>query len=109
MGPAQLAASDINAYNACIPCLPEFMMANLTVRNLDDTLKQKLRMQAALHGCSMEEEVRSILRHALAAEKEPVSGLGQRIRQRFQPLGGVDLAVEERQPVRESLFTGDAE
>ncbi len=40
-------------------------MATLTVRNLDDDLKSTLRVQAARHGQSMEEEVRSILRQAL--------------------------------------------
>ena len=39
-------------------------MASITIRHFDDGLKQKLRLQAALHGCSMEEEVRVILRKA---------------------------------------------
>ena len=33
-------------------------MASITVRNLDDELKQRLRVRAAQHGHSMEEEVR---------------------------------------------------
>ena len=33
----------------------------LTVRNLDDAVKQKLRLQAARHGQSMEAEAREIL------------------------------------------------
>ena len=40
-------------------------MATLTVRNVDEELKQNLRQRAAAYGCSMEEEVRSILRHVL--------------------------------------------
>jgi phosphopantothenoylcysteine decarboxylase/phosphopantothenate--cysteine ligase len=39
-------------------------MASLTVRQLDDKLKQLLRLRAARHGRSMEDEVRVILRQA---------------------------------------------
>ncbi len=39
-------------------------MASLTVRQLDDTLKRLLRLRAARHGRSMEDEVRVILRQA---------------------------------------------
>jgi phosphopantothenoylcysteine decarboxylase/phosphopantothenate--cysteine ligase len=39
-------------------------MASLTVRQLDDKLKKQLRLRAARHGRSMEDEVRTILREA---------------------------------------------
>ena len=39
-------------------------MASLTVRQLDDKLKRLLRLRAARHGRSMEDEVRVILRQA---------------------------------------------
>jgi phosphopantothenoylcysteine decarboxylase/phosphopantothenate--cysteine ligase len=39
-------------------------MASLTVRQLDDTLKRLLRLRAARHGRSMEDEIRMILREA---------------------------------------------
>src|SRR3569832_965884 len=39
-------------------------MASLTVRQLDERLKKLLRMRAARHGRSMEDEVRTILRDA---------------------------------------------
>ena len=39
-------------------------MASLTVRQLDDKLKQQLRLRAARHGRSVEDEVRTILRTA---------------------------------------------
>ncbi len=42
-------------------------MASLTVRQLDDKLKKLLRLRAARHGRSMEDEVRVILRQAAAA------------------------------------------
>lgn len=41
-------------------------MATLTIRNLDDKVKQALREQAAKHGVSMEEEVRTVLTKAVS-------------------------------------------
>lgn len=79
-------------------------MANITIRNLDDTLKAKLRVRAARLGRSMEEEVRVILRNVLSEEDVPKS-LGQSIHQRFADLGGFDLPEIVREPIREqSLF-----
>ncbi|MDH4571871.1 FitA-like ribbon-helix-helix domain-containing protein [Salinicola acroporae] len=69
-------------------------MASITIRNLDEPLKTRLRLQAASHGHSMEEEVRVILRGALSP---PQTGLGSRIKARFAESGGVDLEL----PVRE--------
>ncbi len=43
-------------------------MASLTICNLDDPLKTRLRVRAATHGWSMEQEARTILRAALNAE-----------------------------------------
>src|ERR1043166_7596720 len=39
-------------------------MASITIRQLDDDLKKRLRLRAASHGRSMEDEVRTILRGA---------------------------------------------
>ncbi len=70
-------------------------MTTLTVRNIEPVIKDKLRMAAAAHGRSMEEEVRTILRNALA---QPIAsaGLGSRIHARFAALGGVELNVPKR-------------
>ncbi len=62
-------------------------MASLTIRNIDDSLKTTLRLSAARHGRSMEEEARQILRHALLRETSSI-GLGSRIAQRFAEVGG---------------------
>jgi phosphopantothenoylcysteine decarboxylase / phosphopantothenate---cysteine ligase len=51
----------------------ETQMASLTVRQLDDKLKRKLRLRAAKHGRSVEDEVRTILRSA-AAEADSFAG-----------------------------------
>ena len=76
-------------------------MASITIRNLDDSVKSKLRIRAAQHGHSMEEEARDILRAALEQERRPPINLADAIRRRIEPLGGVDLEPLPREPVRE--------
>lgn len=71
-------------------------MATITIRNLDDKLKARLRVVAAQHGHSMEEEARIILRQALT-RRQVESGLGSRIRRRVAAAGGAaDLETPER-------------
>lgn len=70
-------------------------MATITIRNLDDELKARLRLVAAQHGHSMEEEARIILREALT-RRQVESGLGSRIRRRVAVAGGADLETPER-------------
>ena len=76
-------------------------MASMTIRNLDDDIKQRLRIQAAEHGHSMEEEAREILRTALIESAFPTN-LAQAIRARFAPLGGIELDIPPREPMRDS-------
>jgi antitoxin FitA len=76
-------------------------VASITIRNLDDPLKARLRVRAAHHGRSMEEEARQILRAALMGESRPARDLGEAIRRRFAPYGGVDLPDEDREPLRD--------
>jgi len=79
-------------------------MASITIRNLDEALKAKLRLRAARLGRSMEEEVRVILKSVLAQEDLSKS-LGESIHQRFANLGGFDLPQIEREPIRDrNLF-----
>lgn len=75
-------------------------MASLTIRDLDDALKQRLRVRAAHRNRSMEEEARQILREALTEAPAPSADLAQRIRARFSLLGGVDLSLAPREAVR---------
>lgn len=75
-------------------------MASLTIRNFDEDLKSRLRVQAARHGQSMEQEVRCILREAL--EKPPVvTALGRRLSSRFRTVA-VDLPLPARSLPRAS-------
>jgi plasmid stability protein len=75
-------------------------MAALTIRNLDEGLKKRLRVRAAIHGTSMEDEARSILRAALAEERATPEHLGTALHELFAPLGGVELDIPERQEMR---------
>jgi len=75
-------------------------MASITIRNLDDLTKHRLRVQAAEHGRSMEDEVRDILRREFHAGAERPN-LAAAIRARFAPLGGVDLDIPAREAMPE--------
>ena len=76
-------------------------MASITIRNLDDSLKSRLRIQAAVHGRSMEDEARDILRSALNHEPQGPRNLGTAINALFKPLGGFDMPEVPREPMRE--------
>jgi plasmid stability protein len=69
-------------------------MAQVIVRNLDDTVKRKLQRRAARHGHSMEEEIRDILRNAVKEEGRSRKGLGTQIAERFRGIG-LDEPVRE--------------
>ncbi len=77
-------------------------MSSITIRNLDDSLKASLRLRAAQHGLSMEQEVRNILQTTLSAEIGSANGLtfAQRINQRFKGLGVEEIPVPARQTAR---------
>ena len=64
-------------------------MASITIRNLDDDVKTRLRVRAAEHGLSMEEEARRILRDAL--DRERPRNLADIALELFGPERGIDL------------------
>lgn len=81
-------------------------MSSLSIRNLDETTKKRLRIRAAENGRSMEAEARWILWACLADESSPASSppegdLGSAIHALFAPLGGVELDLPPREPMRE--------
>lgn len=75
-------------------------MASITIRNLDDGLKQRLRLRAAEHGRSIEEEVREILR-LVVGEPVPPTNLATAIHSRIVAFGGADLDIPPRAAMRE--------
>jgi plasmid stability protein len=76
-------------------------MASITIRQLPETTKRKLRIRAAQHGRSMEQEAREILKSALGQLDEPPQDLGVAIRKIFAPLGGVELQIPPRGAIRD--------
>ena len=76
-------------------------MASITIRNLDESVKRKLRLRAAQRNRSMEDEARDILRAAVAEASAPPGNLADIIRQRIEPLGGVEVPLPPRGPLRE--------
>ncbi len=75
-------------------------MASITIRNLGDDLKQRLRVRAAEHGRSMEEEVRDILRRVIGDGPSP-RNLAASIRNRVAISDRVALEIPAREPMRE--------
>ncbi|OJU59024.1 MAG: plasmid stabilization protein [Altererythrobacter sp. 66-12] len=84
----------------------EVHMAVMTIRNIDDAIKKRLRVRAAVNGRSMEDEARDILRSALSTDDPRPRNLGQAIHERFGPLGGVDLPDVPREAIREPVDFG---
>ena len=76
-------------------------LASITIRNLDEQTKARLKVRAAHRKRSMEEEARNILRAALAEDSRTPHNLAEAIRRRFRPLGGVVLRLPPREPMRE--------
>jgi len=82
-------------------------MASITIRNLEESTKRKLKIRAAMNGRSMEQEAREILKGALAQTSKKRSNLAESIREIFGPLGGVELERLPREPVRDPDWLKD--
>ena len=67
---------------------------SITIPDPDNQLCRALEVRAKKRGVSIEEEARQILQRTLAAPDD----LGAAIRNRFQPLGGVELDLPPREP-----------
>jgi plasmid stability protein len=74
-------------------------VASITIRNLDNDLKRRLRVRSAEHGRSMEAEAREILR-LVVGESTPPRSLGAAIRARVASFGGFELETPAREPMR---------
>jgi len=69
-------------------------MASLSVRKIDKTVYERLRVRAALHGVSMEEEVRQIIVQAVTAPVQ-VSAVFKKY---FGPEHGIEITIPKRKP-----------
>ena len=76
-------------------------MANLTIRKFDEKLKKRLRIRAARHGRSMEEEARQILADGLARKRVAAPNLSDAIASLVDPIGGIELDIPKRPTERE--------
>jgi plasmid stability protein len=82
-------------------------MTTLTIRRLDEKTKSRLRVRAAHHGRSMEEEAREILRLALQASSPAKGNLAEAIHRRFAAFGGLELELPQRTAMREPPEFGE--
>ena len=71
-------------------------MATLLIRNLEDSLKESLRVRAAQHGRSMEAEARAIIQEGVSKE-EPQENLYVTVRRAVAKYGGGDLNLPPRE------------
>ena len=79
-------------------------MAQVVVRNIEDDVKARLKQRATQHGWSMEEEVRHILRKAVAEQRQPLVKPGSRMAARF---AGTGLSGELSQLQRQAALSMD--
>jgi plasmid stability protein len=75
-------------------------VASITIRDLDDSTKEGLRVRAERHQHSMEEEARSILCAAINEDTGSMVNLAEAIHRRFRPLRGVELDIPKRHSTR---------
>lgn len=71
-------------------------MTAISVRDLDDRVAARLKVQAARNGRSMEAEVRAILTDAVALQAGEGLNIAQAIGRRFSAIGGVELPIPPR-------------
>jgi antitoxin FitA len=76
-------------------------MASIIIRRLPENIKRQLRMRAARNGRSMEQEARQLIEAALTRTEPKTENLGEIIHRRFAALGGVDLKIPARGPIRD--------
>jgi plasmid stability protein len=76
-------------------------MPILTIPDIDEDLRRKLRLRAAKHNRSMEEEARNILRCALSQEPGSQENLAAAMRRLVEPFGGFELPPFPRGPLME--------
>lgn len=81
-------------------------MASITIRKLPDGAKEKLRVDAARRGISLEAYAREILREASGAADAGAANLAEIARECFGKSGGVELELPARGSRRELVDFG---
>ena len=76
-------------------------MVSIIMCNVDEGMERPLRIRAAENGRTMEQEACGILRAVLDEDIAPTKNLGTAIHELFKPLGGVELEIPPREPMRE--------
>ena len=76
-------------------------MTSVTMRNLIDGLRRRLRARASRPGRPKEPAARGILQAAPDSASAPRTNLARAIRARFAPLGGIELELPTRKPMRD--------
>ena len=73
-------------------------MASIIIRNLDDLVADRLRLQARLHGVSVEEEARRILAEGTKVTRKQIAAEAAAMRAQQKPhrSRAVDLIREDR-------------
>ena len=104
-GNGLFAESAVSYYFTCAKGMEVHpFMDTITISNVDDDLKHRLEARAAQHGHSVETEARDILRSALTEATGKTAStpqnLADAIRAIVEPLGGIDLQIAPRKPVR---------
>jgi plasmid stability protein len=104
--PASIDSQETAYTETVLALLAEvFRLAAVSIRNLDNTVRERLRVRAAAHGRSMEAEMRAILVEAVRDPGDD-EGLLDALLARFGELGGVDLDLPYRSvPPRAADFT----
>lgn len=74
-------------------------MATIIIRNLDEEVADRLRLQARLHGVSVEQEVRHLLAEGTKLTRADIAARAAAIRARQRPhrSRAVDLIREDRE------------
>jgi len=74
-------------------------MATIIIRNLDDEVAERLRLQARLRGVSVEQEARRLLAEGTQASRAEIAARAAAIRARQRPhrSRGIDLIREDRE------------
>jgi antitoxin FitA len=75
-------------------------MSNITIHQLEPDLSYRLEQRAALHGRTIEAEIKSILQSVLAPDSSTQVDLATAIERRFAHLGDFELPETPREPMR---------